>query len=213
MKSCLKIVFTCIFVALFFIGIGHAEDSSLNSLRWRDDHLGYEASLVNSAGALSMSVSLIDLNDRKEILKTRGPISNVVPLNKTDAMVSVQLRVDKDSVIPSPHVHESNLILRLQSDGTHRLVQNCRSKSECWNAEGTITGEAASKFHHLGMQHVQRQQSLSAEDRINRDARREAHEARMRQFERSNQMLNDLTDRILGVCTDRQRRLRIDGCY
>lgn len=163
MKLCLKIVMQYIFLALFFIGPIYAEDSSLNSLRWRDDHLGYDASIFTNAGAPSMSVSLFDFNDRKEILKTGGLISNVAPLNKTDALVAVKFRIDKDSEIQSPHVHEINLILRLQSDGTHRLVQNCRSKNECWNAEGIIAGEPASVVTRLGTQHIQRQLLARAE--------------------------------------------------
>jgi hypothetical protein len=63
-------------------------------------------------------------------LKTGTQIGNytvpaIVTKQGTDFVISGSFAIPGDSVTPQPHTHTSRLLLRRQTDGSLRFVENC----------------------------------------------------------------------------------------
>jgi len=100
-------------------------------ISWYDHALRFNGTLSGKPSAASLQATIYDI-------KTGAQIGNYdVPATVTkqgdDFVVTGTFQVPRDSVTPNPHSHTSRLLLRRQSDGSLRYVENCpQAGKQCY---------------------------------------------------------------------------------
>ena len=101
-------------------------------IAWQDHALRFNGTLTGNPGSATLSASIWDLKTGVHIGAYNVPVT-VTKQGDTDFIVSGTFSIPKDSVTPHPHTHTSRLILRRQTDGSLRFVENCPpSGKQCY---------------------------------------------------------------------------------
>jgi hypothetical protein len=79
--------------------------------------------LMGTAQSATLKATVYDLKTGQQLGNYDVPAG--VTKQGTDFVVSGTFAVPKDSVTPYPHSHTSRLVLRRQSDGSLRYIENC----------------------------------------------------------------------------------------
>ena len=93
-------------------------------IAWQDHALRFNGTLTGNPGSATLSASIWDLKTGVHIGAYNVPVT-VTKQGDTDFIVSGTFSIPKDSVTPHPHTHTSRLILRRQTDGSLRFIENC----------------------------------------------------------------------------------------
>ena len=93
-------------------------------ISWQDHALRFNGTLTGNPGAATLSAAIYDLKTGVHIGAYNVPVT-VTKQGDTDFIVQGTFSIPKDSVTPHPHTHTSRLILRRQTDGSLRFVENC----------------------------------------------------------------------------------------
>ncbi|MGH6624541.1 MAG: TIR domain-containing protein, partial [Burkholderiaceae bacterium] len=104
-----------------------------SGLTWRDHALIYSGTLVLDNAGATLRAAITDLKNGRRIGGYSVParISLRSP-ERGEYFVQAEFDIPGDSTTPSPHTHQVGLIVRRQSDGTLRMVQNCPQPGNCF---------------------------------------------------------------------------------
>lgn len=104
-----------------------------SGLTWRDHALIYSGTLVLDNAGATLRAAITDLKNGRRIGGYSVParISLRSP-ERAEYYVQAEFDIPGDSTTPSPHTHQVGLIVRRQSDGTLRMVQNCPQPGNCF---------------------------------------------------------------------------------
>jgi hypothetical protein len=102
-------------------------------LTWRDHALIYSGTLVLDNAGATLRAAITDLKNGRRVGGYSVParISLRNP-ERGEYFVQAEFDIPGDSTTPSPHTHQVGLIVRRQSDGTLRMVQNCPQPGQCY---------------------------------------------------------------------------------
>jgi len=104
-----------------------------SGLTWRDHALIYSGTLVLDNTGATLRAAITDLKNGRRIGGYSVParISLRNP-ERGEYFVQAEFDIPGDSTTPSPHTHQVGLIVRRQSDGTLKMVQNCPQPGNCF---------------------------------------------------------------------------------
>ena len=100
-------------------------------INWYDHALRFSGTLTGKPSSASLQATIHDLKTGAQI----GSYTVPATVNKqgSDFVVSGSFAIPGDSVTPQPHVHTSRLLLRRQTDGTLRYIENCpQAGKQCY---------------------------------------------------------------------------------
>ena len=100
-----------------------AQGGTTMRISWYDHALRFSGTLSGKPGSASLQATIYDLKTGTQLGNYDVPAT--VTKQGNDFVVSGNFSVPRDSVTPYPHVHTSRLVLRRQSDGTLRYMENC----------------------------------------------------------------------------------------
>ena len=195
--------------------------SADDHLRWRDDHLRYEGDFFANGLNLSISVSAFDLRENTSLGKTEVPIARVSVINQSDVAIGLPLTVNADGSQKSAHRHDISLILRLQTDGTHRVIASCKGPKQCWNADGLVAGGTAAQIFRMGkeashntqIQHTKKEHRQERERLLQEQLDEMAIEFQQRSLDEQMEMgRRSVQDMDVGPCTPQMRKDRVYPC-
>jgi TIR domain-containing protein len=92
-------------------------------INWYDHALRFSGTLLGKPSSASLQATVYDLKTGAQIGSYTVPA--IVTKQGSDFVVAGSFAIPGDSVTPQPHVHTSRLLLRRQTDGTLRYVENC----------------------------------------------------------------------------------------
>lgn len=102
-------------------------------LTWRDHALIYSGTLVLDNAGATLRAAVTDLKNGRRVggysVPARISLRNQ---ERGEYFVQAEFEIPGDSTTPSPHTHQVGLIVRRQSDGTVRMVQNCPQPGQCY---------------------------------------------------------------------------------
>lgn len=92
-------------------------------INWYDHALRFSGTLSGKPSSATLQATVYDLKTGAQIGNYNVPA--MVTKQGSDFVVLGSFSIPGDSVTPTPHVHTSRLLLRRQSDGTLRYIENC----------------------------------------------------------------------------------------
>jgi membrane protein involved in colicin uptake len=99
------------------------QGTSVMRITWHDHALRFTGTLTGKPSSASLQATIYDIKTGAQIGNYDVPAS--VTKQGEDFIVTGTFQVPRDSVTPHPHTHTSRLLLRRQSDGTLRYIENC----------------------------------------------------------------------------------------
>jgi len=100
-------------------------------INWYDHALRFSGTLSGKPSAASLQATIYDIKTGAQIGNYDVPA--MVTKQGEDFVVSGTFQVPRDSVTPHPHSHTSRLLLRRQTDGSLRYVENCpQAGKQCY---------------------------------------------------------------------------------
>ena len=92
-------------------------------INWYDHALRFAGTLSGKPSSATLQATIYDIKTGAQIGNYDVPA--MVTKQGEDFVVTGTFQVPKDSVTPHPHAHTSRLLLRRQTDGSLRFVENC----------------------------------------------------------------------------------------
>ena len=100
-------------------------------INWYDHALRFSGTLSGKPSSATLQATIYDIKTGAQIGNYDVPA--IVTKQGEDFVVTGTFQVPKDSVTPHPHAHTSKLLLRRQSDGSLRYVENCpQAGKQCY---------------------------------------------------------------------------------
>jgi hypothetical protein len=100
-------------------------------INWYDHALRFAGTLSGKPSSATLQATIYDIKTGAQIGNYDVPA--MVSKQGEDFVVTGTFQVPKDSVTPHPHAHTSRLLLRRQSDGSLRFVENCpQAGKQCY---------------------------------------------------------------------------------
>ena len=100
-------------------------------INWYDHALRFSGTLSGKPSSASLQATIYDIKTGAQIGTYDVPAT--VTKQGSDFVVSGTFNVPRDSVTPYPHSHTSRLLLRKQSDGSLRYIENCpQTGKQCY---------------------------------------------------------------------------------
>jgi hypothetical protein len=100
-------------------------------INWYDHALRFNGTLSGKPSSASLQATIYDIKTGAQIGNYDVPA--IVTKQGDDFVVTGTFQVPRDSVTPNPHSHTSRLLLRRQSDGSLRYVENCpQAGKQCY---------------------------------------------------------------------------------
>jgi TIR domain-containing protein len=92
-------------------------------ISWYDHALRFSGTLKGNPSSASLQATVWDLKTGTQLGNYDVPAT--VTKQGNDLVVAGNFSVPRDSVTPYPHMHTSRLVLRRQTDGSLRYIENC----------------------------------------------------------------------------------------
>jgi hypothetical protein len=102
-----------------------------SKLSWRDQALTYSGVLTWDSTSASLNAVINDINTGQIIGRYTVP-ARVSSRSQSEYFVQAEFAIPGDSTTPGPHSHQVGLIVRTQSDGSLRVMQNCPQPGRCY---------------------------------------------------------------------------------
>ena len=99
------------------------QGTSVMRITWTDHALRFQGTLSGKPSAASLQATIYDIKTGAQIGNYDVPAS--VTKQGEDFIVTGTFQVPRDSVTAYPHAHTSRLLLKRQSDGSLRYIENC----------------------------------------------------------------------------------------
>ena len=99
------------------------QGTSVMRITWTDHALRFQGTLSGKPSSASVQATVYDIKTGAQLGNYDVPAS--VTKQGEDFIITATFQVPKDSVTAYPHAHTSRLLLKRQSDGSLRYIENC----------------------------------------------------------------------------------------
>lgn len=100
-----------------------SQQPSVMRITWTDHALRFQGTLSGKPSSASVQATIYDIKTGAQLGNYDVPAS--VTKQGEDFIITATFQVPKDSVTAYPHAHTSRLLLKRQSDGSLRYIENC----------------------------------------------------------------------------------------